>query len=226
MRHLHRVDLRVQQDVGLHHEIAGAAQHAAELRVLHVAANLVGVLGARFAIDPSQQRLEPAFVRGIDQEVHDLRDAALWLAAVAIHRVSVRFVIAAQHSDRVAHMRRLDELPVEVRGVTPYREIETGRHPLPQLIDVARKATHDLHLLAQRTGARHDAHEGMRHRRDDAVGQRRPRRTPQRTPAQRLDHAGDGDRRRPPDLVAQQKARALGQRGTHADTRLTVPCTQ
>ena len=63
--------------------------------MLHVATNLVRVFRARLAVDPAQQRLQPALVVGIDEEVDDLRHASLRFAQVAIDRIPVRLIVRA-----------------------------------------------------------------------------------------------------------------------------------
>ena len=54
-------------------------------------------------------------------------------------------------------------------AVTPHREIEPWRHALPQSIDVAIEAAHDLDLLTQRPRARDDEHERERDCRDESI---------------------------------------------------------
>ena len=95
-------------------------------------ADLVGVGLPRLAIDPAEQRVEPGLVVRIGEEVDEQRDAAARLVQVPVDRVADVAVVAPERRDRVADVRRVDVLPVQVRGVAPDGEIELRRQRLPQ----------------------------------------------------------------------------------------------
>ena len=96
-------------------------------------ADLVGVGLARLAIDPAQQRADARLVVRIGEEVDEQRDAAARLVQVPVDRVADVAVVAPQRRDRVADVRRRHELPVQVGGVAPDREVELRRELVPEL---------------------------------------------------------------------------------------------
>src|SRR2546428_9987434 len=93
---------------------------------------LVGVLGARLAVHPSQQRLEPGDILWIDQEVDEQGDAAERLEPVTIDRVSMDLSLPLERDDGVADVGRLDVAPIQICRVPSHRKVELGRDPLPQ----------------------------------------------------------------------------------------------
>ena len=127
------VDLRDELHRGLDLEVAGALEDAAEARVHREGADLVRVRLTRLAIDPAQQRRDARLVLGIGEEVDQQRDPAARLVEVPVDGVADVAVVAAQRGDRVADVRRADELPVQVRRVAPDGEVELRRQRLPEL---------------------------------------------------------------------------------------------
>jgi len=90
-------------------------------------ANLVGVGGARLAIDPAQQSDQCYRIIRCGQPVHDDRDAASGLLEVAVDHVTGDVAFAFEHSDGVADVRRLDVLPIEVSRIAAHGERELTR---------------------------------------------------------------------------------------------------
>ena len=97
-----------------------------------VAAHLVRFLGARRAIDPAQQRLQPGDIGRIDEEVDQQRHAAERLVAVAVNGIAVHLALPLERHDLVADMRRLEISPVQVGCIATYGEVELLREALPQ----------------------------------------------------------------------------------------------
>src|SRR5688572_9252805 len=96
LRHLHRVDLDAHIDARLDVEVAVAAQDAAKGAVHRVAAHFVGILDPGGTVDPSQQRLQPGNIVGIDQEIDQHRHPAKRLMTVAVDGVAMELALALQ----------------------------------------------------------------------------------------------------------------------------------
>ena len=138
------------------------AHDAAEAEVRRVAADLVGAGLARFGIDPAKQRLESDLVVRVGEKIDEQRDAAARLLRVAIHGVAFGAAVALQRGDGVSHVRRLDVLPVQVRGIAPDRQLESIGQALPQLGERRVEAADRLDVGAKRTHARGDTDDRQR----------------------------------------------------------------
>ena len=104
-------------------------------------------------------------------------------------------------------MGRLDELPVQVRGVATDGEVEARGKALPQLGEAAVEVADGLDLRGERAHARDQPDGRERGRRHQPVERCRPAGLAEGTPRQRLDQAGDRVEIRPPELLHERPRR-------------------
>src|SRR5687767_11085520 len=173
--HGHSVDFRRQRQwLRPHLEISRVPHDAAKAQVRRIAADLVRTRFACFGVDPAQQRLESHFIVGISEKIDEQRHTAAGLLRVTVDRIAFGAPVALERRNGVPHVRRLDELPVEVRRVAPNGELESIGEPLPQVCKGAIEAADWLYIGAKRPDACGDPHDRQRDGRHEAGNSHRP----------------------------------------------------
>src|SRR5688500_17511040 len=121
---------------------------ATEPDVRRVTPDFVGASLARFCVDPAQERLEADLIVRIGEKVDQEGHAAAWFLRMSVNRIAFRLSVALERSNRVAHVRRLDEFPIQVRRIAPDRELEAIGESLPEIGERCVETADWLHVGA------------------------------------------------------------------------------